>query len=138
VTRLYLDASTIIYLTEGNKPFTVPTKRRVLQHLDDPQAKVLTSRLSRLECRVLPLRERDQELLAEYDRFFTGERLELFDITPDLIERATELRARYRFKSPDAIHLATALKHGADAVLTGDPEWQRCDEIAVEVVRRET
>ena len=31
------------------------------------------------------------------------------DVTAAIIECATELRARYRFRTPDAIHLATAI-----------------------------
>ncbi len=133
--RLYLDASVIIYITEANPQFTGAAKSRIIDHLNDSQALILTSKLSRLECRVRPLRDRNQELLADYERFFAGERLELVDVTPDVLERATELRAAYRFKTPDAIHLATALEHGAEAVLTGDPQWQRCEQISVEIVR---
>ena len=134
MSRLYLDASSIIYMTQGHELFGAPTQRRILQHLERPTARVLTSRLARLECRMAPLRDRNHELLAEYERFFASERLELADITAETIERATDLRARYKFKTPDTLHLATALEHGAEAVLTGDPAWRRCLELAVEVV----
>ena len=50
------------------------------------------------------------------------------------IERATELRARHGFRTPDAIHLATAIEERADLVLTGDVALRRCSEVAVEVV----
>lgn len=130
MTRLYLDASAIIYMLEGHPHFGDPTQRRVLQHLEESTAKVVTSRISRLECRVRPLRDGNPGLLAEYERFFVGDRLELMDVTTETIERATDLRARYRFKSVDALHLATAIEHGAAGVLTGDPAWRRCDEVA--------
>ncbi len=134
--RLYLDASAIIYLAEGHDLFGASTERRVLQHISsDQQAKLLTSRLSWLECRVRPLRDGNSRLLEYYDDFFAGERLVLADVANNIIERATELRARYRFKTPDALHLATAIEHGADAVLTGDPAWRRCsEEVKVEVI----
>ncbi|MGO9837139.1 MAG: type II toxin-antitoxin system VapC family toxin [Polyangiaceae bacterium] len=91
-----------------------------------------TSRLSRLECRSKPIRDRDAALLARYDATFTSARI--VEVTPAIIERATELRAHYGFRSPDAIHLATAIDGGADVFLTGDAALARCTEIAVNVV----
>jgi predicted nucleic acid-binding protein len=42
----------------------------------------------------------------------------VLDVSAKVIDRATELRARHGFKSPDAIHLATALVRGG-GVLDG-------------------
>ncbi len=130
--RLYLDASSIIYRMEGDDEFRRPTTQRVLEHLKDPEAKLLTSRLSRLECRVKPLRDGDTVRLAEYDEFFDAERLDLVELTANVIECATARRSQHGFKTADALHLAAAFS--AEAVLTGDPAWQRCSEVAVEVV----
>jgi predicted nucleic acid-binding protein len=94
--------------------------------------RLATSRLSRLECRSKPIRDRDAALLARYDATFTNARI--VEVTAAIIERATELRARYGFRSPDAIHLATAIDGGADVFLTGDTELARCTEIAVNVL----
>jgi len=33
---------------------------------------------------------------------------------------ATELRARHRLRTPDALHLATALSHGCQSLITND------------------
>ncbi len=121
-------------MTEGDDEFRGPTTQRVLEHLDDPEAQLLTSRLSRLECRVKPLRDGDTDRLAEYDEFFDAERLDLAELTANVIERATALRAQYGFKTADALHLATAVELSAEAVLTGEPAWQRCSEVTVEVV----
>ena len=73
-------------------------------------------RLARLECRVAPLRDGNSDLLRQYDSFFSADRLLLVELAPSIIERATELRVRYRFKTPDAIHLATAIEQRAIAV----------------------
>lgn len=133
--RLYLDASCIIYLTEGSSAFTTPTRERIIAHLNASTSRLVTSRLSRLECRVQPLREQNAAALADYDDFFGGERLDVIDVNAAVIERATDLRARYSFKTPDALHLATAIVQNADAVLTGDATWQRCTEIPVEIIK---
>jgi predicted nucleic acid-binding protein len=44
------------------------------------------------------------------------------------------LRARYGFRTPDAVHLATAISEGASVFLTGDAELVRCDEVNVELL----
>jgi len=134
MTRLYLDASAIIYMVETHPALGEPTRLRVLEHLKGQEAELATSRLSRLECRVQPLRDGNASVLADYDRFFEGARLTLVDVSPSVVERATELRARHGFKTPDALHLATALECGAASVLTGDAKWKQCAEIGVEVV----
>lgn len=138
VKRLYIDASCIIYLIEGTSAFTSPMRARMVEHLSASTSRLVTSLLSRLECRVQPLREQNTAALAAYDDFFGGERLDVIDIDAAVIERATELRARYGFKTPDALHLATAIVQNADTALTGDANWQRCTEIAVEVIKPAT
>jgi len=44
------------------------------------------------------------------------------------------LRAGYGFKTPDAIHLASAIEAKAGIFLTGDGALARCTELAVEVL----
>jgi predicted nucleic acid-binding protein len=60
--------------------------------------------------------------------------LQIAEIEPEVIERATALRARYGLRTPDAIHLATAIEQGADLVISGDAALSRCPEIKVELL----
>ena len=89
-----------------------------------------------LECRAIPIRQNDQGLLAEYDRVFCDPYFKVAEINAAIIERATWLRVQYAFKTPDAIHLATAIEHGASLVLTGDEHFRRCKEINLEIPPR--
>lgn len=110
MSRLDLDACTIIYLVEGSEPFHRLTVDRLLRHREGSGSVLVSSRLSRLECRTKPTREEDSETLALYDEFFSPGGLVLAPISEDVIERATILRAEHRFiGTPDAIHLATAM-----------------------------
>jgi predicted nucleic acid-binding protein len=93
-----------------------------------------TSRLTRLECRSKPLRAGDLATLAQRDVFFAGVELVLAEVSAAVVERATDIRARYNLKSPDAIHYATAVEVGATAFLTGDRALSRCSEVPVEVL----
>ncbi len=132
--KLYLDSCAIIYAIEGKSSFQADVLRHLAAVESDPAGSLVTSKLSRLECRVKPLRDADQVLLARYDTFFSGRRLYVHNLTASVIEIATDLRARYRFKSPDALHLASAIELKADAFLTGDAALRRCVEVQVQVI----
>lgn len=133
--RLYLDANAIIYLIESVAPFQHRVLSRVLQaETSSPPGLILTSRLSRLECRVKPLRDNDHPLLQRYDAFFSRSRLHLVELDAPIIELATEYRARYGLKTPDTLHLASAKTSGADLFLTGDAQLARCTDVNVEVL----
>jgi predicted nucleic acid-binding protein len=130
VSEAYLDACSIIYLTEGAPPWRGAVEARL--NALPATSRIVTSRISRLECRSKPTRDRDAALLARYDAAFAKARV--VEITATIVERATELRARYGFRSPDAIHLATAIDSGADVFITGDAPLARCTEITVDVL----
>ena len=132
--RIYLDACSIIYLMEAASPFHEAASRRVSELLLDEGASLITSRLSRLECRVLPLRGGDVKLLEQYELFFSRRRVAVAEISSEVIERATELRALHEFRTPDAIHLATALAENAGVFVTGDKAFSRFEGIRVELL----
>jgi hypothetical protein len=52
----------------------------------------------------------------------------------NIADHAIQLRAKYRFKTPDAIQLGTAFACGADYVITNDQTWQRFEEVKVLLV----
>lgn len=132
--RLYLDACSIIYAIEGLPQFRDAVLARIAHVEANPDGILITSRLSRLECRVKPLRDRQTELLAHYEGFFARKPVMLADISAGIIERATELRAAHGLKTPDAIHLATAIEERAELFLTGDADLARCPGLHVEVI----
>ncbi|MGR9051540.1 MAG: type II toxin-antitoxin system VapC family toxin [Gammaproteobacteria bacterium] len=99
-------------------------------------AQLSISRLSFLECRVLPLKTKNAELLHCYDRFFRLPGLEIVELDATVIDIATELRANYSgsLRTPDAIQLACAITSCADQFLTGDKKLAAIQDIKVIVV----
>jgi uncharacterized protein len=134
MSLVYIDTSCIIYLLEASGPIHHAVTSRLARHGASASATLVSSRLARLECRTKPLREANLALLARYETFFGAQRFQLVDVSPMVIERATDLRVKHGFKTPDALHLATAIIVGADVVLTGDQQFERCTEVSVEVV----
>jgi len=132
MSLIYLDACTIIYIVEAVHPFRKSVIDKIDRFRSGHETRLLTSNLSRLECRVRPLQEDDAVLLRCYEDFFTKRGLLVMDITRQIIDVAADLRARYRFRTPDAVHLATAIDQKADVFLTGDADLVRCTEVNVE------
>lgn len=123
----FLDANALIYLIEGAKPL----RKRVsdqLQRLatDDANLLIAMSALSRLECRIGPMRTEDTQLLAEYDEFFARPGLILVPLSTSVIDLATAIRVRHGLRTPDALQAGCCLQLGDEHLfLTGDKGFRR-------------
>jgi len=127
---IYLDSNVIMRFIEGDAVARTPIETR----LRGAQMPLHVSQLSRLECRCGPMKNNDTPLLREYDGFFSSHEIRIAELSLAIIDRATELRARFNFRTPDAIHIASAIVAGATIFLTGDRQLSRCTEIAVEII----
>lgn len=132
--RVYLDANIVIYFVEQHPRF-FPV---LLQHMFDvngaEQVTCVTSDLCRLETRVLPLREGDQNLLNRYDAFFSTLHIHAAPMSSAVFDLATQLRAEHRLKTPDALHLAAALQSGCDEFWTLDDRLNRAAQHRLSVI----
>lgn len=128
--RYYLDAAPIIYLVEQMQPFASVVRGK----LAAPGLTLVSSELTRLECRVKPLRNGNTILLQDFDYYFANSIAELVPLTRDVIDRATEIRAQYGFKTPDSLHLAAAVLSHCDIFLTNDHRLSRFTSIVIETL----
>jgi len=99
---------------------------------------LVASDLSRLECRIKPLRDNNRDLLDGYDQFFGDIVNQIVSLSTDVIDLATEIRAQFRFTTPDAIHLAAAMAANCDAFFTNDQRLQCFHRIRVIAVAAPT
>src|SRR5215210_3263097 len=112
--RLYLDAAPVIYLVED-----IESYRFIVQsYLTRPGSELVATDLTRLECRLGPLRRANPELLRDFDEFFEFDVDEIVPLSRAVMDRATEIRAQYAFATPDAMHIAAALVSKCDVFLT--------------------
>jgi predicted nucleic acid-binding protein len=130
---IYLDSMIVIYLVEGPDPFRIKAKDRMDQ-LVAAGDQAAVSDLTRLECRVKPLRLGDASLLADYDALFAAPDLLKFALPGPVFERATEIRAQYGFRLADSLYLAAAVEHACGRFLTNDAQLRRFPGITVEVL----
>jgi predicted nucleic acid-binding protein len=89
------------------------------------------SPLVSMECLVMPLRTKDIALKNLYESFFNAQKI--LEMPEDVYKQAAQLRADYQsLKTPDAIHLSTALHHKCDEFWTND---NRLDKVAPTLVK---
>ena len=119
MSAIYLDSCIVIYLIEGPDSFREICYRALAARKTDGVQLCFTG-LTRLECRMLPTRKGQQQVLEEYDNFFSLPETRLLLINERVFEMATELRAFQSLKTPDALHLAAALQHGCAEFWTND------------------
>jgi predicted nucleic acid-binding protein len=116
--RLFLDACTLIYRFEGAAKFRDATTALIAElAAGHAVVELAVSRLSVLECRVKPLREGNTALLQRYADFFAA--VAVIELDAAVVDVATDVRARFGLKTPDALQAACALtwQAGGDEVL---------------------
>jgi len=126
--RIYFDSVALIYYIQRRAPWHA----RIDARLASGPVQIVVSDLTRMECRVKPIELGDAVLLAEYDTLFSA--AELAPITTAVFDRATDIRAAYRFKTPDSIHVAAAVEAGCDIFYTNDHRLDAFTGITVEVI----
>jgi predicted nucleic acid-binding protein len=113
--RVYLDACIVIYLLEDTAPFSEKTRQFFARNSD---AHLCVSPLVRMEALLKPLRESATTLVADYEDFLAAQHW--LTIDDSIFNRALHLRAHHGLKTPDSLHLATALHHGCNEFWTND------------------
>ena len=71
-------------------------------------------------------------LVLDYDRFFMGPHLAVMPITAAIHRRAAMIRAVYKHKLADSLHLAAAVEFRCDRFLTNDLNLLGFPDIVVE------
>ena len=128
--RMYIESSPAIVLVEHVTPFDTAVETKLAAAGVIP----VSSELTRMECRVKPLQTADVARLGDFEVFFSTRILDWVPFTRPLFDKAADLRVRFRFKTPDALHLAAAIVSACDVFLTHDQQLARCTDIAVEVI----
>ncbi len=115
-----LDTAPLIYFIEQN-PNYLEMMRLFFRAFDRGDFRMVTSTVTLVEVLVHPLRQRNTILAQEYREILLNQEcLTVVELTPDIAEKAAQLRATYNLRSPDAIQMATAIREGASFFLTND------------------
>ena len=115
IRKVYLDTCCVIYLLEEVQGYSEQLRKYMMCNTD---AILCVSPLVRLEALVKPVIDGDKELVADYEIFLANQ--QWLTIGNAEFDRALSLRTQYRVKTPDALHLATAIQHGCAEFWTND------------------
>ncbi len=116
---VYLDTNAIIYLTEGNPNFKASIEGLFVE-IEQVGARLITSELTYTEALVLPFRAGDMGLVMAYERLLDT-LVEPLPLGRQELFMAARLRANTpKLRTPDSLHLATAILADADVFVTGD------------------
>ena len=131
---IFFDTAPFIYFFERH-PDYFPAMEALFNQLYAVGAQAITSIVTYIELTTHPARLGQEKIVRKYrDYLSNSENLSLFPLDMNIADHAVALRARYNFKTPDAIQLGTALACGADCVVTNDGTWRRCEDVEVLLV----
>jgi predicted nucleic acid-binding protein len=136
--RVYFDSNMVIYFVERHPRFFAPLLQRMIGSAGNALVICVVSDLVRLEARLLPMREGDSGLLALYDDFFQNADQSGAGFNQAVFDLATRLRADYRLKTPDALHLAAAIQSGCDEFWTNDQRLAHAAQGHLQIVTFES
>ncbi len=131
---IFLDTAPFIYFFEQH-PDYFPALEIFFAKLYETGAQAITSIITYIELTTLPARQGKKKLVRKYrDYLSNSDNISLFPLDMNIADHVVHLRARYQFKTPDAIQLGTAVACGADYIITSDRAWQRFEEVSVVLV----
>lgn len=129
---VYVDANVVIYAIEKIDPYAsllAPLWLRASEH----SLTIMTSELTWLETLTKPLKDGNHTLAERYRTFLQAPEMRLVSVSLSLWEEAAQLRG-LGFKTPDALHAATALRSACELFLTNDKAFSRVPNLPVTIL----
>ena len=127
--RIGLDTNVLIYYIEEH-PIFLKKIEPLIDKIVQGKATGITSYVTLLELLVKPLREGRLDLVDQYKAILTGQ-LEMVPIDEAVSVKAAQLRAKYGFRTPDAIQLASVIQKKGDVFITNDRGLKNVKEIKI-------
>jgi predicted nucleic acid-binding protein len=120
ITSLGIETAPFIYFVERNQTY-LDRIRAVFTLVTSEKVQVITSAITLTEVLVLPFQTGSTTYVSGYrDMLLNSKNISTVPVSAVIAEKAAELRATYRLRTPDALHVATAIISGCDAFLTND------------------
>lgn len=129
--KIYLDTNLYIYFFEANPQYADHVEE-LLSYISDQNATIISSTLLLTELLVSPYKSKNQQLINTYqdlDQILVN--LQFISMNKKISQKAAQLRAKYDIRTPDAVHLATALNQQADLFVTADQQFKKIKELTV-------
>ena len=125
-SRIYLDSNAVIRFIESAET----TIGSVFDRARIGLVRIFTSELTLAEVLVAPFRNAEHELVAAYDEFLKGD--DLMTVVPidrTILFQSANFRAVSGTRTPDSIHVATAMATHCDLFISSDKRLKMPDSI---------
>lgn len=131
VQRLYIETAPLIYYVEEH-PNYIAKMDAIIEAMDHAGLTAVSSVITLTEVLNQPMKMSNQKLEQEYrDILVNSGSYQLVAINIQIAEAAAGFRARYGLRTPDALHVASAISTACDAFLTNDTGIKRVTELSI-------
>lgn len=129
--RVGLDSMEFIYFLEDNPQFGALSEV-IFELAERNKITVISSILVLIEVLTGYHRANDKTSEQEFKQMMKEfPNIEVYDLDNNLINKVVNLRTKYNIKTPDAIHIATAIENKAEAFITNDKLLSKIKEIKI-------
>lgn len=126
-----IDTMSFIYAFEEH-PTYLHIVRPLFEWVEKGEVNGITSTVTAAECLVKPYEAGDISLLAKYKMLFRNfPNMKVIPVTFEISEKAAELRALHKIRTPDAIQIAACLLNGARTFVTNDSSLSKAEGMSV-------
>lgn len=102
-----------------------PLAQTILEAIESGKPEGLVTTVALAEVLTRPAQANDRRAMQDYELYLTHfPHLRMVSLDADLARETARTRAETGLRTPDAVHIAAARLHGADAVVTNDHLWQ--------------
>ena len=133
--RVYFDTMVFIYLLEGFDALRIQLGD-IRDCIAQGETDIVTSELTLCETLVQPFRAGKAESVAAYRIFIEDSgAFALQPVRRETFVRASLFRAQFGLRTPDAIHVATAVETGCTAFVTNDAAIRAPRDLRIVMLR---
>lgn len=134
VETLGIETAPFIYFVEQH-PTYVDRMRTIFHQVHRGTPQVITSVITLTEVLVMPIQTNHTQYQQEYrEMLLNTAHITTLPVSSAIADRAAYLRAQYGVRTPDALHVATAIISECDAFLTNDFALKRVQDVRVLVL----
>ncbi|MBI5367348.1 MAG: PIN domain-containing protein [Planctomycetes bacterium] len=127
-----LDTAPLIYFIESHPIFAPLVRPLLVDELESGRLRCVTTVLTLAEVLVQPLALGRMDLAVRYQAFLEHSAgLDLIHIDVECSRLAAEIRAESKFRLPDALQIAGAIRAGAHCFVTNDLRLKSTQRIRV-------
>lgn len=132
--KIGIDTSVWIYALEEHPKFA-SLATEVLARIESGKLMACFSAIGMIELLTGPKLLGEKEIAVKYRQLLASfPNLQIVGLNENIVDIASSLRAKYGVRTPDAIHLATAIDFGATSFTTNDKTLVKVREIKVKVL----